>query len=544
MKATNKKLSLENQLLKTQSALKDAEMRNSFAGLVSGITGQSNLTSFNPALQNNIYAPLTINWNLLMYMYKTHGIIQTMIDMPVLDALRGGLEIHSDQLDQEDIGRLEDALEEEGVYDSVGDAFIWARLFGGGALITNTESSYEEELTADEVEEGGKVEFYDACRWELGSAQRIPESGFYNFYEKRIHASRVMTIVGKRAPFILRAQLSDWGMSEIERVLEDFNSYIRGKNLVYEIMQEAKVDVYKLEGFKAQLASSTGTANTQRRIQQMNQLKDFNNALLMDKNDDYEQKQLSFGGLSEMLAENRIGIASALRMPLSKIFGISAAGFNSGEDDIENYNAMVESEVRQPMKRIFRKVLDLKIRSLFGAELDFDIKFKPLRILSALDEETIKRSKSERLLSAYDRMLISSKEVGESMQADNLMPVAIAAEKGLLEDHPAVAVGAPGAEGGMAGKPKAEPAGVETGTKPPVEEKANSVMARSELRALAGIETNWFYDGYAVGANGTKSLMQGKVKALSEAEAVSKIEHKAKSAGAKSIKIESLMEQR
>lgn len=440
LKRLNQKLSLENQLLKAKSELKDKQLENNLAGLVSNLAGQSNLTSFNPALQNNIYAPLTINWVLLMYMYKTHGIIQTMIDMPVLDAIRGGVEIHSDQLGQDEIGELEDALEEDGTYDAICDSFIWARLFGGGALIVNTETAYEEELTVGEIEAGGKVEFYDACRWELGSPQRIPITDFYDFYGKKIHKSRVLTIVGKRAPFILRAQLSDWGMSEIERVLEDFNGYLRGKNVVYELMQEAKVDIYRLEGFKAQLASSTGTAGTTNRINQMNQIKNYNNALIMDTKDEYVQKQITFAGLSDMLAENRIGIAAALRMPLSKIFGISAAGFNSGEDDIENYNAMVESEVRQPMKRIMRKILGLKIRSLFGDDYDFDFKFKPLRILSAKDEEDIKRTKTERILSLYDRMLISSKEVGEAVQSDNLMPVAIAAEQGLLEDHPTPAV--------------------------------------------------------------------------------------------------------
>ena len=30
-----------------------------------------------------------------------------------------------------------------------------------------------------------------------------------------------------------------------------------------------------------------------------------------------------------------------LKMPITKLFGISAAGFSSGEDDIENYNSMI-----------------------------------------------------------------------------------------------------------------------------------------------------------------------------------------------------------
>lgn len=434
LKHRQQTLSLENALLKTKSELLAKTIQNSLAGFTQSLMGQSNLTSFNPIYQNNIYAPATINWTMLMYMYKTHGIIQTAIDMPVLDALRGGLELHSDQLDQDDLSEIEDKLEEDGIMETIGDAFIWARLFGGGALIINSEADRMSPLEDDPLD--GQLEFYDACRWELGAERRIPANGKYNFYGKELDQSRVMTIVGKRAPFIIRNQLSDWGMSEIERMIEDFNNYIRNRNVIYELLNEAKVDVYKLKNLNSQLASSTGTNLTVSRVQFANQIKNFSNALVLDKEDDYEQKQVTFAGLADMMVENRIGIASALRMPLSKIFGISAAGFNSGEDDIENYNAMVESEVRQPMKKIIRTVLRLIVKNLHGEDLDINFKFKPLRILSAKDEEDIKRSKSDRYLAMFDRMLINSKEVGEMCQKDNLAPIALEAEKGLLDDHP------------------------------------------------------------------------------------------------------------
>ena len=487
LEQVNRKLSLENSLLKEKASMLGRQRENSLSQLAQGLTGGGGdfggganpMTSFNPILQANQYAPVTLMWTMLMYMYKTHGLIQTAIDMPVLDALRGGLEFSSDgQLDADDIARLEDYLEENSVLERVGDAFIWARTFGGGALIINTEGDHEEPI-GDEVMDG-RIEFYDACRWELTCERRIPARGKYGFYGKNLDKSRVITILGKRAPWLIRAQLSDWGMSEIERMMEDFNLYIRNRSVIYELLEEAKVDVYQLEGFTAQLASSTGTALTQRRIQVMNQIKNFNNALVMDKKDGYEMKQMGFGGLAEMMKENRMGIASALRMPMTKLFGMGSTGFSSGEEDIENYNGLIESEVRQPMKAVMRKVLKIVVRHLFHDDLDIGFKFKPLRILSATDEENVKTSKANRYTALYDRMLMSSKEVGEALQKDNLVPIPLQAEKGLLDDHPTAAAEtlgmqpsvAPGEDPNQLSEAHDEPPSADAAPIPPLADKA------------------------------------------------------------------------
>lgn len=455
----NKKLESQNLSLSRKLNSSHIRLDNSLSDLEAGLTGSSGipggmspLTSFNPTLQNNIYAPITLMWTNLMYMYRTHGLLQTAIDMPVLDALRGGIEIQSDgQLSADDIAEIENYLEENAVLERIGDAFIWARLFGGGALIINSELDPQEPL-GDELMDGN-IEFYDASRWELTCERRIPASGLYGYYGKKLDSSRVLTILGKRAPWLIRAQLSDWGMSELERMIEDFNMFLRTRNVIYELLEEAKVDVYRLQGFRDALVSSTGTALTTRRIQTMNRIKNFNNALIMDKDDEYQIKQTSFSGLAEMMKENRMGIASALRMPMSKLFGIPSTGFSSGQDDIENYNGMIESEVRQPMKQIVNKVLKLVIRHLFHDELEFTFNFKPLRVLSSTDEETINTSKFNRIAALYDKGLMSSKEVGEAIKKDNLISIPLEAEKGLLEDHPNPSgdqmLPAAGGEGGL-----------------------------------------------------------------------------------------------
>lgn len=408
-----------NAALKAGTELKNTMLSNSFFSLVQGAVGQTSLNSFANLAYFNSYAPLTINWTLLTYMYKTHGILQTAIDMPVLDALRGGIDIHSDELDSDDIGDLQDLLEQGGILATIGEAMTWTRLYGGGGIIVNTDNQDSKQpLDLSKLRE---VEFYAANRWELVSPRRYSKS--YDFYGEVMDSSRVLTMGGKAAPYLVRWTLQGWGMSEMERMLEDFNMYLRTKDLVYELLKEAKLDVYQFEGLTSQLASAAGTQLTQQRVQLMNQMKSYQSAVVMDVKDKFEQKQLTFSGLADIQKQNMVYIASALRMPLTKIFGLSASGFNSGEDDIENYNAMVESEVRAPLRLIIRKVLNILIWQKWGREYDFNFEFKPLRMLGAVDEETVRTSKHNRYLSLYSQGLLTAQEIMGLEQSEKMIPI-------------------------------------------------------------------------------------------------------------------------
>jgi len=438
--AAAKALSAQNSLLRENAALmrsavesRRATLTNSLTSLAANLGRQDNLASFMPLFASSLYAPLSLNYTLLQYLYKTHGILQTMVDEPVFDAFRDGLELQSKQLDAEDLGELEDFAEETGAWETVKYSLIWARLFGGGGLVINAGQDPKRPLDLRDIRKG-RLEFYDADRWELSAPTRYAET--FMFHEAQLDASRVITVGGKRAPRIIRAQLGGWGMSEIERAVEDFNLFLRGRSVLYEILNEAKIDIYKLEGYRNALATPGGTDDVQRRIQATNSIKNFHNALILDKDDEYEAKTLAFNGLAEVMKENRIGIASAVRMPMTKIFGLSASGFNSGEDDIENYNAMIMSQVREPARPIIRKVLRLLMLAVYGQEYDVSFKFKPLRVLGAVEEEQIKASKNGRIMSWYDKQLITAEEAAQWAHKENLVPIETAALRGEIAPHP------------------------------------------------------------------------------------------------------------
>jgi len=87
-------------------------------------------------------------------------------------------------------------------------------------------------------------------------------------------------------------------MSEIERCIRAINSFVKFENLVFELLDEAKIDVFQIMGFNDALLTDEGTANTQRRVDLANRMKNFQNALVMDKEDSYQQNQLSWSGLA------------------------------------------------------------------------------------------------------------------------------------------------------------------------------------------------------------------------------------------------------
>ena len=88
-----------------------------------------------------------------------------------------------------------------------------------------------------------------------------------------IHASRAILGKGKQAPVYIRRQLFGWGMSEAERMLRDLNNYIKTQDVLYEILDESKIDVYHIVGLANKLATTNGASIIKNRVQAANQIK-------------------------------------------------------------------------------------------------------------------------------------------------------------------------------------------------------------------------------------------------------------------------------
>lgn len=373
---------------------------------------------------------------VLSQLYVEIGLVQTIVDVPVDDALRGGIEIKSKQLDEQQIQDLQISLDRDDDLNTVGQAAKWNRLFGGAGTLILCDQDPELPLDLDALGPDDPLEFRAVDMWELfwdkqntegyDPAIQTQDFEFYNYYAEQVHKSRVMRMKGMTAPSFIRPRLRGWGFSVVEILVRSINQYLKSTDLTFEVLDEFKLDVYKIKNLVNTLFSPNGQQKVKQRVAMANWQKNYQNAIVMDAEDDFDHKQLSFSGLAEAQAGIRMQVAADMRMPITKLFGQSVSGGigNNDQNDMENYNSMVESQVRNKIKYDLLRVCEIKCQKLFGfIPDDLLISFKPLRMLSAVDEENVKTQKSARLIAWQEKGLISDVEAREAANKGNLFDV-------------------------------------------------------------------------------------------------------------------------
>jgi len=446
-------------------------LTESLLGFNPGSIG-TELNQVDTLFKNNRWYFISNMQQLVSQVYPEHGLIQTIVDVPVDDALRGGIDIKTKLLEEDDIELLQTTMEREDDLNIAGQSGKWNRLFGGAGIIILDGNDSEQPFKVEDVNEGDPLEFKAVDMWELFHDKQNTEGftldtagnefEFFNYYGKKLHKSRVLLLKGLTAPSFVRPRLRGWGLSVLEPLVNSINQYLKANNLSFEVLDEFKLDIFKIKNLTSSMLTPGAGAKLQERVMTANRQKNYLNALTMDSEDDYMQKQLSFTGLAETMAQIRMQVASDMRMPLSKLFGISATGFNSGEDDIEVYNSMIESQVRAKLKFHILKMVQLRCKQLFGeVPEDLSISFKPLRILSAEQEENVKTAKFARLLQNYQAGMMTSKEYKEACNRDDLLPVQLDTSIDVIESEPMNDSGQPGAD-----KEDNEQAGTDSETAP------------------------------------------------------------------------------
>lgn len=454
-----KPLNKDHVQAKAQEAIQNsgpsaARVANGFAEAIGfnggpfgfGLNGQApeQISSINTIFKNLRWYLVSNFRQPLSEAYVEIGLIQTIVDLPVDDALRGGVEIKSKQLEEQQIEELQVSMDRDDDLNTVGQAAKWMRLFGGGAVMIFTDQDPETPLDVESLSADDEFDIRAVDMWELtwtmqnadfyDPTTQQEDFEFYDYYGMKVHKSRVIVMKGRAAPSFIRPRLRGWGFSEMEILVRSINQYLKATDLSFEVLDEFKLDVYKIKNLVDTLLSPAGEQNIRQRVQMANWQKNYQNAIVMDSEDDFDHKQLSFAGLAEAMAGIRMQVASDMRMPLTKLFGISAAGFNSGEDDIEVYNSMIESQVRNKIKYAIMRVVELKCQHLFGfIPDDLAIGFKSLRVLGAEQEENVKTQKFARLMQLKDAGEITTLEFRDAINKGDLIDITLDTSQDALD---------------------------------------------------------------------------------------------------------------
>lgn len=457
-----------NSKVKSNS-LSDLTYPNNFtlAGILPTNTGYTvdALTVIEASTQPYLFSN---NYWVLNYLYKNDGIVQTFIDQPVEDAFRGGIIVDTsdEEFSAPEIQEVYDWIDENGLLKTYCLAEKWSRLFGGGAVIVSNGKKLDTDFDINKVEKGASIQFSDANLWDLGERETNQyykglntdattgkglfsfdtklkpfkpdpkDKAPYYFYGQNLSASRVVIVMGKEAPTQLRVFFRGWGMSVIERIIRPLANFYKLNDLMANYIDQAKIDIFKFVGLNDAFMDDGGAAAVKTKVAIAGIMKGIGNGMALDKEDDFIQKQISFTGVPEFKEQNRIELASALQFPVNKLWGTGSKAFSSGEDDIENYNAMIESTIREPSKIKLVPLVKLAFQVVHGRyPKKLRIKFHSLRMLSAPEEASMKATRLDTILRLYDRGIINKDEVIKQANAAQVLPNEVNA-KDQTDDFP------------------------------------------------------------------------------------------------------------
>ncbi|MDE9565910.1 DUF1073 domain-containing protein [Xenorhabdus bovienii] len=311
----------------------------------------------------------------LLAMYKNSWVVKKFIDKTAYDMLKLPRELSGD-IDEELKTRIEDIERDLDVYGIYRDALTWASLLGDSLIVAVTDCPDEMISEPLELQSEDIIKFLVLRKEEYSPSDKVisdiasPYFGHPQTYQLSIgsqqlkfHHSRChRTKLGQRS----LKDIAKHGTSDIQAPYEAIKIFDTTIVSTGDTIQEANVDVIFLSGLNNQINAGQ-EAQVVEYARVMKQTKSSTGMMLIDAGDSamqsrYEQKNAQFTGLSDVITRMINVLAGALDRPITILFGQSASGFASGEEDNKAYyetiNGLQESRLRPMQDFVDQFILD------------------------------------------------------------------------------------------------------------------------------------------------------------------------------------------
>lgn len=179
----------------------------------------------------------------------------------------------------------------------------------------------------------------------------------------KVHHSRCHRLKLGKSKLTDRNQ---FGISDLQNKYNAIRLFDTTITCIGDIVQDSNVDVLFIPDLIAKVAQGKED-DIRKFINLINHTKSSMNAIALDAGNSeaqgrWEQKTATYAGLSEVLTKLITVTAGALDRPITVLFGLSASGFSTGEEDLESYhgtiNALQENRLRPAQEFIDKFILD------------------------------------------------------------------------------------------------------------------------------------------------------------------------------------------
>lgn len=353
--------------------------------------------------------------------YRSSWLVRKIVDVPPFDMTR---EWRDWQADAGNIEKLEAEERRLQIKAKCQRALVLARLFGGAALILGTgDSDTTQPLRPDSVRLGGLSYVHVMSRWQITEGQQRLDPGdpwfgqpdFFSLTTSagtqiKLHPSRVVAFIGQKAPEggFYGAASWFWG----DPIVQSIGEAVRNADLAQagfaSLIDEAKLDILKLKDLMNIVGTTEGEEKIKARLAAANLGKSNWRALVLDMEDEWQQRQITWAGIPDVISAYLNIVAGAADIPVTRLLGQSPKGLQStGDGEERDYHAMIAARQNELLAPALDRVDDLLIRSALGSRpSDIYYTFAPLDQTSEKDAAAIEKQAAETVKLYADTGLI------------------------------------------------------------------------------------------------------------------------------------------
>lgn len=348
-----------------------------------------------------------------------------IINRPVQDMLRAGWYFTGIEEDQSKA--LQDEINRLRLVERLYKALKWMRLYGKSYLLLGVADGKALDQPLDLTTlRRGEFQFITVLKksqitaltteylpLELTAGEPFQPVYFEhkqgNNGKVKVHSSRLIKLAN--------------GEEEESLLLSIFytlRNYASTNAAVASLVHEAKVDVIKFPGLMDAIKSRAG--DLMARFGAAALMKSINGMLVIDKNEEYESKSYSFGGLPELMREYAQQSSGAADIPFTLLFGQTTSGLNnSGEFDLRSYYDRINTEQNWLVKPLLSILMPVLYRNLYGyAPNGMGIQFNSLWQMDAKTRAEVEKANADRDDKYLDLGIVNEAQIAKQLREDKV----------------------------------------------------------------------------------------------------------------------------
>jgi phage-related protein (TIGR01555 family) len=412
-------------------------------------------------------------------------------------ALRRGFKVKVGDTELET--RVQRAITALHITPRLREAWTWARVFGGGAVLLGCDDGRDASEPID-PRALRRVLFATSVTsrevwpetWDLDPlSQRFGEPVIYRLTRvgggggmdtSRVHYSRLVRFEGLPTTRQRRITLKGWGESYLQRAHDLLVEWNGAHTAVNDLVQQSSIGVFKMKDLMSMVASDPDGL-LKKRMEAMDLARSVARSILLDaEGEAYERVEVgALTGLPDLLDRYSLRLAGALEMPVSILLGREPAGLNAtGEADTRAWYDAIDAERETILKPAVERIVRLVLLSQEGPTSakepeGWSVEFPPLWQPTESERATLRKTVADTDAVYLQNGVLTPEEVArsrfrpEGWSAETEVDIAARPSPGAPDDDPPPAPSLPAASDA-----------------PPAEQEGLAAPARSGMGGAGG----------------------------------------------------------